>query len=379
MDQHIKSPLQETGVDCKDRDHALGRHAGRHGHGVAFCDADVEKALGVRLGKAVEAGAGFHCRGDGADPRVVAGQVRQGFSTDGTEGFAPAAEGQPGLRVKGGDAVELVRILLGERIPLPFHGVDMHDDRRMELPGPAENVAELIQIVPVHRAQILKAHVFKKTAGPDGLFQVRFQVVDMIVHPGEMAHHAVIILFEPVISGPDADMGKMAGDAAHIPPDGHAVVVEDDDQRFAGGAGVVQALIGQAAGQGAVADDGQHLVILLFQRARPGHAQGDGNGIGCVARDECIVDAFVGLRKAGKAAEGPQGGKQRGAPRQGLVYITLVPHVENQPVHGCVEHAVDGHGQLHRAEVRREMAAGFGYGIHQKSPQLRAKLPALIC
>ena len=39
------------------------------------------------------------------------------------------------------------------------------------------------------------------------------------------------------------------------------------------GAGVIQALIGQSAGRGAVANQGQNAVFLMLQGSRPGHTQ----------------------------------------------------------------------------------------------------------
>ena len=63
---------------------------------------------------------------------------------------------------------------------------------------------------------------------------------------------------------------------------------------------------------------------------------------------------------------------------QGLVDIALVAHVEHQPVHGGVEHPVDGHGKLHHPQIGGQVAAGPGYLPHQEIPQLRTELPGLI-
>ena len=41
----------------------------------------------------------------------------------------------------------------------------------------------------------------------------------------------------------------MLAHRADVAVDGHTVVVEDNDQRLAGGAGVVEPLIGKAAGE----------------------------------------------------------------------------------------------------------------------------------
>ena len=51
--QHIVAPLQEGGVDGEHRQHPLFRHAGAHGHGVAFRDTHVKKPFGTADGEGV--------------------------------------------------------------------------------------------------------------------------------------------------------------------------------------------------------------------------------------------------------------------------------------------------------------------------------------
>ena len=67
-----------------------------------------------------------------------------------------------------------------------------------------------------------------------------------------------------VVGGLGADLAQMAVHRPHVGVDGHAVVVEKDDQGLAGGTGVVEALIGQSSGQGAVPDQRQNTVIQVL-------------------------------------------------------------------------------------------------------------------
>ena len=60
-----------------------------------------------------------------------------------------------------------------------------------------------------------------------------------------------------------------------------------------------------------------------------------------------IVDALIGLRKSGDAPILPQGGHLLPAAGEHLVQVTLVSHVEHQPVSTGIKHPVDGHSQLH--------------------------------
>ena len=92
-----------------------------------------------------------------------------------------------------------------------------------------------------------------------------------------------------------------------------------------------------------------------------------------MAGDEGVVDALPGLGEAGEAPELPQGGKQLLAPGQGLVDVALMAHVEHQPVRRGVEHPVDGHGQLHHAQVGGQVSARPGDALDQEFPQLGAE------
>ena len=89
--------------------------------------------------------------------------------------------------------------------------------------------------------------------------------------------------------------------------------------------------------------------------------------------DEGVVDALPRLGEAPQAPELPEGAEERPPPRQRLVDVALVAHVEDQPVPVRVEHPVDRHRQLHRAQVRRQMPPRPGYALNQKLAQLPAK------
>ena len=78
--------------------------------------------------------------------------------------------------------------------------------------------------------------------------------------PEELA----IPLFEMVVGGLGADLAQMAVHRSHIGVDGHAVVIQDHDQRLPGGAGVVEPLIGKAPREGPVPDQRQHRVVLAL-------------------------------------------------------------------------------------------------------------------
>ena len=64
-----------------------------------------------------------------------------------------------------------------------------------------------------------------------------------------------------------------------------------------------------------------------------------------------------GLGKPERPSELAQGAKQLPPPGEGLVDIALVSHVEHQPILRRVEYPVDGHRQLHHAQIGRQMPA----------------------
>ena len=127
----------------------------------------------------------------------------------------------------------------------------------------------------------------------------------------------------------------------------------------------------EAAGERAVADQRQYGIILMLQRPRPRHAERDGDGVGGMSRDKGVMPALARLGKAREAAVLAQRRKLLAPAGQNFMGVALMPHVEHQPVSRRIEHAVDSHRQLDRAEVRGQMPARFRHIFQQKFTQLR--------
>ena len=165
----------------------------------------------------------------------------------------------------------------------------------------------------------------------------------------------------------------MLAHRADIAVDRHAVVVQNHDERLAARTRIVESLIGEAAGERAVANQRQYGIILMLQRPRPRHAERDGDGVGGMSRDKGVMPALARLGKAREAAVLAQRQKLLAPAGQNFMGVALMPHVEHQPVSRRVEHAVDGHRQLDRAEVRGQMPARFRHVFQQKFTQLRTQ------
>ena len=120
-------------------------------------------------------------------------------------------------------------------------------------------------------------------------------------------------------------------------------------------------------------DEGDDVVILVQERARLGHAERYGHGVGGVARDKSVVLALVGLREAGEPTVLAQRVKALPTPGDDLVRVALVPHVEDQTILRRVVHAVQRDRQLNGAEIGGQVPAGLRDLFDQKVPQLRAQ------
>ena len=111
------------------------------------------------------------------------------------------------------------------------------------------------------------------------------------------------------------------------------------------------------------------MVVLPQDRAGPGHAHRRGDRGGRVSHHKGIGGALRRLGKAGQAAQSAQRVHLAAAPCEDLMDIALVPHIENQAVTPGVKNPVDGHGQLHHAQIGGQMSPGTGDRLHQAGPQ----------
>ena len=96
-----------------------------------------------------------------------------------------------------------------------------------------------------------------------------------------------------------------------------------------------------------------------------------------MSSDKGVVDALMGLGKAGEAVQLAEGIKPLPAARQNLMDIALVAHVEDQPVPLRVKDPVNGHRQLHHSQVGCQVSPGLGDAFYKKLPQLLAELGEL--
>ena len=171
-------------------------------------------------------------------------------------------------RVEFADTVIALRLALGGRVALAFFRVHMHEHRTVQVLRPLERIRELPHIVPVHRAEIGKAHVLEhRRIRQQRLFDIRFQMMVKIIHRAAdriAVEQVAIGFFEFIVRRLRAQKPQMLAHRADIAVDRHAVVVQNHDERLAARTRVVKPLVGKTAGERAVADQRQYGIILML-------------------------------------------------------------------------------------------------------------------
>ena len=66
---------------------------------------------------------------------------------------------------------------------------------------------------------------------------------------------------------------------------------------------------------------------------------------------EGVVFAFLREREWAQSAQFPVGAELFATSSEDFMTIGLMPHVPHNPVTGCVEHIMQGYGQLHYTQA----------------------------
>ena len=117
-----------------------------------------------------------------------------------------------------------------------------------------------------------------------------------------------------------------------------------------------------------------YTVILV----RGGKTYGGGHGGAAVT---CHKGVVLTLRRIGESADTAltaQGIKPHVAVGEQLVGVALMAHVPHDSIIGRGKHTMHSHRQLHRTQVRGQMAAGAGNGLHHLLTHLGAEVGELF-
>ena len=216
-------------------------------------------------------------------------------------------------------------------------GDDVHDHRGVEAAGIAQRHLHRMLVVSVDRPDVLQAEVGEHHLRGERILQARLDAVHALVaelaDDRHAAHRVAALLQQLLVAGLQPQRRKVVGE----PPDGRrvatAVVVDDDHDRAAGGGDVVQRLPAHAAGECAVADDGDHVPVAVpGQLERLGQPVGVGQRRAGVAGLDPVVVALGARRIAGKAVLLAQRVELVTATGQHLVHVGLMAGVEDDRV-----------------------------------------------
>ena len=279
---------------------------------------------------------------------------------------------QPGLGVDDAAGVHLVGfVVLGRRIPHALAGDDVHDHGCVEAPRVAQRGLDCVLVVAVDRADVLQAevgehHLRRERVLDAGLDAVHALVADL-ADDRHLLDGLAALLEHPLVAGLQTKPRHVLGEAADRRRVAAAVVVDDDHHRPPGRGDVVQRLPAHTAGQGAVADDGDHVAVAV-----PGQLEGLGQSVGVrqrgagVAGLHPVVLALAARGVARQAVLLAQRVEVVGATRQHLVHIGLMSGVEDDRIVRRIEHPVQGKGQLDHTEIGAEMPAGCSDLVNQE-------------
>ena len=223
--------------------------------------------------------------------------------------------------------------------------------------------------MPVNGADVVETKFFKQRGGQHHAFGMLFNALGQLKQRRRAFEHSFTDVFGGGIKLPAHQLRQVAVERAHGGADAHVVVVENDQQIAIGHARVVERLKGHASGQCAVADNGNGAAVFPLDFGGQRHAQSGRNGGAGVRRAKRIKLTLRALGKATQTAHLTQRSHAVTPPGQNFVRVSLVAHIPHHPVMRGVEHVVQGHRELNRAQVGAEVTAGFGHAVEQISPQ----------
>ena len=339
-------------------------------------NADVEIALREALLELDHARALAHGRRDADQARVLRRHVAQPL----TEDLGKAELGrhrrllQPDLGVELARAVVGHRIGLGQLVALALFGYHVQELRSLEVLDVFQRRNEGVQVVPVNRADVVEAELFKQRRRHHHALGVFFQPLGEFEQRWRPLEHGLAHVLGGGVELAAHELRQITVQRPHGRADAHIVVIQDDQQIAVGHAGVVQRLKRHAGGHGTVADDGNAAPVFAAQTRRQRHAQGGRNRGAGMRRAKGVVGTFGALWEPAQSTQLAQTVHAVAPPGEDLVRVGLVAHVPHQAVMRGVEDVVQRHGELDRAQIGTEVAAGTGHAVEQKAAQLVGQL-----
>ncbi len=264
-------------------------------------NADIKVPVGKTLVKLHHARAFAHGGRDAYQANVALGHIAQPLP----EYLRKRGFGRHGGRLQAHGRVEFARavvgdgVCLGRRIAMPFARYHMQELRPFEVADIFQCGDQHIQIVPVNRADVVEAELFKQRSRQHHAFGLLFQPLGKFQQGRHAFEYAFAHIARLGVKLPTHQMRQIAVERPYRRADAHVVVVEDDEQaQVLLDAGVVQGFKRHAGRHGAVTNYGDVVLLFAHLASRNGHAQGGRDAGGRVCGAKSIVFAFVAARKA---------------------------------------------------------------------------------
>ena len=308
---------------------------------TACCSAmpTSKQRSGKGLGEPVQPGGIEHRGGDRDHPLVDAAEAEQFLGEHVGPGLsAHRAQRGAGRRVDLADRVEaILLVVLGGLEAVALAGQAVHQHRAAELLGLVQRPLHRGDVVAVDRADVLHAQIREHALRGEHVLQADLDPVQQVVRGAADQRRAADIALDHVedllVLRVGAQPGQVLGQAADRRGVGAAVVVDQDDQRQVGAAGdVVQRLPGHAAGQRAVADEGDHGAGSALLANGLGQAVGVGQRGRRVRVLHPVVLGLGSARIPRQAVSLPQRAEPVLSPGQDLVHVALVAGVEDDRI-----------------------------------------------
>ena len=264
----------------------------------------------------------------------------------------------------------------GRLVALAFGGAAMEQDRALQGQRPSQARAEFLYVMTVHHTHVREAQFLEQHAGHQDRLEAVLQLAShrghALPHSGKALHVALQIVAEAGELGVEAQARQIGAHGSHIALDGHGVVVEHHEQRAAEVAGMIEGLVGHAAGEGAVTDDchdasgaalrGRRRILFSGRRRgltppRLHDTQRRADGGAAVTCAVGVEGALAAAGEPGEAAVSADGVEGVQSAREQLVRVGLVTHVPDDGVVGGVQLRVESDGQLHRSQTGTEVTA----------------------
>ena len=240
--------------------------------------------------------------------------------------------------------------------------------------------------MPINRADVVETKLLEQRGRHHHALGLLLQPLGQLEQGRDRAQHRLANGLGSGVEIAAHQLRQVAVERTDGRADAHVVVVQHHQQVAVGHTRVVERLEGHAGTHRAVTNDGHCMAVVALALGGQCHAQGRRDAGAGMRRAKGVVDALGTLRKARDAAQLAQRVHAVAAAGQDLVRVGLVAHVPHQAVFRGVEDMVQGHGQLHRAQVGAEVATGLRHALQHELAQLGrqhlevcAREPTQVC